>query len=427
VILLEASGITNEPKVMGRFRLIEDHPGTFDHTSLKDLADRPASVDTKMGIEIRGRSSQSRPKKAYSIELRDDAGASRAIGLLGMPKESDWVLYACTYDRSCLRNALAYTLAREMNGGWHPRFQFVEVYLNGQYNGLYNLVERIKRDKSRVDLPEPAESKALGDVSGGYIVRIEFNGKEPKAQRTFKPAGADREYVYSFPRYTDIKADHRDYLNKFLSDLETMMRGASFADAATGYPKWLEVGSWVDHTLMREFARDIDAYRLSTYLFKRADADGGKFHAGPVWDFDRTFGNATYYDADKTEGWSTEDARRANTAMPLGKYEYPPPWWTKLLRHGPFREKMGCRWKSLRESGERPFATDKINAKLDAWVTHVTAAQKRDDARWKNIGSMIDTTIPPRGATWAEEVAFLKRWVRDRAAWLDRTISPLCK
>lgn len=85
-----------------------------------------------------------------------------------MPSDPDWVLYACYVDKTCLRNAVAYTVGQNL-GRWNPRFRFVEVILNGDYVGLYNVVEKIKLDKNRLPLPAPAADAASGDLSGAYV------------------------------------------------------------------------------------------------------------------------------------------------------------------------------------------------------------------------------------------------------------------
>src|SRR5262245_1657702 len=222
VILLEATGlvgdggIVDEPKVPGRFRLIAEHDEKWK--TAEDVARLPVAIDTRMGIEHRGNSSVTFSKKSFSIELRDGVDMAVQLPVLGMPREADWVLYACYLDRTCLRTALAYTLARQMGAGWQPRFQFVEVFLNGSYIGLYNIVERIKRDRYRLDVPEPAATSAAGDLTGGYIVRLEADGKG--GGRDFQPAGADRPWTYDLPRHDLITAEQKTYLSNFIGRFE---------------------------------------------------------------------------------------------------------------------------------------------------------------------------------------------------------------
>ena len=215
-----------------------------------------------------------------------------------------------------------------------------------------------------------------------------------------------------------ITPDQKAYLSDYLARFIAMMSGPDFASAERGYPKWLHVDSWVDHALVRELARDIDSYRLSTYLYKDADPDGGKFHAGPVWDFDRGFGNAGYYDAANPEGWSWLDGKR-----PTKLLENPPPFWKRLLESPDFRAQMACRWVQLRRG---PWKTVAMTAHVNEWLTLTGRAVARDQARWKTINAPLDNASPPRGSSYDAEVAWFLSWLGRRALWLDATLEPLC-
>lgn len=103
--------------------------------------DDATDYEGNIGIELRGQSSQSFPKLGYGVELRTPAGADTSVSLLGMPAEADWVFSAPYSDKSMMRNAISYELGRKM-GGWQPRFKYYEAYLNGNYIGVYMLIEK---------------------------------------------------------------------------------------------------------------------------------------------------------------------------------------------------------------------------------------------------------------------------------------------
>ena len=155
--------IPRDSKVDGRMKVIEDHDGT-----LTGIESRPAKHDVRIGIEIRGQSSFNYDQKPYGFEIRDEMGNGLAIPLLGMPQEPDFILHSCYADKTCMRNALTYALGRELGEAtnrWTPRTRWVEVYVDGQYKGLYLLVERIKRDRARVQMPPPAADMSMGDIT----------------------------------------------------------------------------------------------------------------------------------------------------------------------------------------------------------------------------------------------------------------------
>src|SRR5687768_1195380 len=170
VFMIDVGGteITQRTRTRGTLRVIEDHDGT-----LKDLATRPVSTESAIAIEMRGATSVVLPKKSYDIELQNDRGGDRKLPLAGLPADSDWALHGCGNDNTCLRNALAYAVGREF-GRYAPRTRFIELFLDGRYLGVYLLVERVRRDDHRVDLPKPADDASRGDLTGGYIFKLDL-------------------------------------------------------------------------------------------------------------------------------------------------------------------------------------------------------------------------------------------------------------
>jgi hypothetical protein len=131
-------------KVTGSLRIIHNGPGMLNH-----LGDEANVHHGAVGIERRGHSSQDQPKRPYSIELRERTGRGpQRIALLGMPAESDWVLDAVYLDKSAVRNAFSYELARRM-GHYAPRTRHVDLVLDGEHQGVYVLTEKIKRGTER--------------------------------------------------------------------------------------------------------------------------------------------------------------------------------------------------------------------------------------------------------------------------------------
>ena len=117
-----------------------------------------------------GSSSQQFPKKPYGIELRDSSGENSVNApLLGMPSESDWVLNATYNDKTLIREALTYDLNRQISSVYTPRYRYCEVVLNGSYNGLYILFEKIKRDKKPHRHRQPQKNRRRGRRPDGRL------------------------------------------------------------------------------------------------------------------------------------------------------------------------------------------------------------------------------------------------------------------
>lgn len=312
VLLIDVGGksIPNNAKIPGRVRIIENHDGT-----LKDLANRTSALDSPIGIGVRGNTSSRHPMKSYNLELRDAAGMDRAAPVLGMPAESDWVLYAAYFDKSRLRNAFTYALAREIGRGYNVRSRFAEVFLDGKYNGLYLVVEKIKRDKNRVNMPAPAPDAAAGDLSGGYVFRHEA-GAEYKTTAEKWRSAAGPYYIYHEPQAEEITSAQKTYLHNYVDRFQTMFAGADWADPAKGYRSWIDLPTWVDYALITELSYNVDGYRKSVYFVKKPEAAGGQLLIGPVWDFDFAYG--------LVENTSTSGLQSARAGIL--------PYWTRIWK-----------------------------------------------------------------------------------------------
>jgi hypothetical protein len=424
VLWIEVGGktIPLRQKISGRIKIIEDHDGT-----LKGLGSRPVALQAPIGIGVRGSSSAYFPKKSYSLELRDDAGNDKSFPVLGMPAESDWVLHSCYADKTCMRNALAYAIGSEL-GRYSPRTRYVEVFLDGRYNGMYLLVEKIKRDKYRVPLPKPAADAASGDLTGGYIIKIESGGDGTPSDavpRDWVSRESPRVYTYHYPRYNRITSAQKAYIQDHMRKFEQMMKGSAWADPAQGYRTWLEVPSWVDVALVQELANNVDAYHKSVFIQKQPKAAGNKLVLGPLWDFDIAFGNADFRQAHRTDTWA-HDMNRFGTAPtpynPPGSVTRVPFWWEKMWKHPAFQRDLKCRWRELRKG---PLSRESIEAKLSFFGKELALAQPRDQALWKTIG--VKTTFNYYvGKTYADDVRYLRDWIGKRLAWIDANLPGSC-
>lgn len=150
IIIINTNGqaILDDPKITADMGIIYNGIGVRNNTT-----DPMNHYNGKIGIETRGQSSQMFPMKSYGIELRDIGGNSQDKTLFGLPKESDWILYAPYTDKTLMRNFLAYTMSREM-GHWAANCRYVEVVVNGDYRGVYVFMEKIKRGSGRVNIPK---------------------------------------------------------------------------------------------------------------------------------------------------------------------------------------------------------------------------------------------------------------------------------
>jgi len=414
IIVINTSGqlIVDEPKITASMGIIDNDPG------MRNMVTDPFNnYDGKIGIEVRGSSSQSFPKKQYGLELRNNLGEGINAPLLGMPAEEDWVLFAPYNDKSLMRDALAYKLGRDL--GWYaPRTRFCEVVLNGSYQGIYVLVEKIKRDKNRVDVNKISPDEISGDdLTGGYIIKIDKESGSGNGgwTSTFLPPNRSSTqtifFQYDHPKAADIAAQQKNYIRSFMANFEGNLSGTNFNNPVTGYSRYIDVSSFIDFYIANEVGKNVDGYRLSTYLYKQKDSDGGKLHMGPIWDFNLGFGNADYCTKGNPEGWVTN----FNTICPQDFWLIPF-WWNRLNQDGVYRSKMAARWAELRAD---KFQTNRITEYIDSVYMVLNAeSQQRNFQRWPVLGQYVWPNYFV-GSSFLEEVNWLKSWVTNRLNWMD--------
>lgn len=414
IVVIETHGeeIPDDPKITADMGIIFNGTGARNR-----LSDPFNHYDGKIGIEIRGQSSQMFPMKSYSIELRNASGDDVERPLFGFPKESDWVLYAPYTDKTLMRNVLAYQMSRDL-GHWAARCIYVEVILNGEYRGVYVFMERIKRDAGRVNIPKLSASHSAGDeVTGGYIFSLD---KEPNGWFSkFQPNGASqegyRQFSYVEPKPDDITGPQKAYLESYVDSFEAALAGPQFQDPATGVRRYADLSTFIDYFIVNEVSRNVDGYRLSTYLHKSRNSIDRHIKMGPVWDYDLAFRNADYCRGDNTRGWSYE----FNEVCPGDPAGLIPFWWDRLMEDTAYVADLRCRWKSTRQG---PVSTATLYGRIDSIASWLDEARQRHFERWPVLGQYVWPNPQPIPGSYPDEIRELKSWLGFRLEWIDANL-----
>jgi hypothetical protein len=418
VINTNGAAIPDEPKIKATMGIIDNGVGVRNN-----LADPFNNFSGAIGIEVRGSSSQSFPKKQYGIEIWDDMNNGINASLLGMPAEEDWVLFAPYNDKSLMRDVLAYKLGRDL-GRYASRTRYCELVLNGQYMGIYVLMEKVKRNNNRVDIAKLNPDEVSGDnVTGGYIIKIdkETGSGNGGWSSSFTPPGRSGNqqiyFQYDYPSAANLGTEQRNYIKQYVSNFETSLNSSTFSDPVNGYVKYIDVESFIDFFIMNEVSKNVDGYRLSTFLHKKKDSDGGKLHMGPIWDFNLGFGNANYCTQGNPEGWVTNFNSVCSQDFWLIPF-----WWSKLYSDGAYRNKLAARWIELRSG---PLETSKVLTYIDSVASVLNAeSQQRNFQRWPVLNEYVWPNYYV-GPTFAAEVSWLKNWMSTRFNWLDANMPRL--
>ena len=402
--------IVDDPRIVCDMGIIDNGFGVMN-----SISDPFNDYNGKISIEYRGSSSQSFPKKPYALETQDSVGNNNNVSLLGMPVENDWILYAPYSDKSLMRNFLTFDLGRKM-GNYSPRTVYCELVINGDYKGVYVLMEKIKRDNDRVDIAKLDFDDVAGDsLTGGYIIKIDkYTGTGGVDWLSDFPdlAGGPMEIQYHYPEASVMQPQQKDYIEHFMDSFEYALAGPNFTDSLIGYSKYIDVNSFIDLYIINELSKNIDGYRLSTYMYKDRDDNGGKLTMGPFWDYNLAFGNADYCSGGITSGWEVNGGCGGDN----------PFWFERLLDDTTYQNKLKCRWEYLRE---RNFHQDSIFNFIDSIELYLNDAQQRNFQRWPTLGTYVWPNYYV-GNTYQDELQFFRTWISDRLTWIDGNILGNC-
>ena len=386
--------IPDEPKILGTMKIIQRPNGARNFLTDANN-DEYLDYSGTIGIETRGSSSQALPKKPYGFDtLEDDGLEDKGVKLLGMPKEDDWILNSFAFDDSMMRDYISYEMTRQM-GQYAANLKYCEVVLNGDYIGLYALSEKIKRDGDRVNIAKLSDDEnSLPELSGGYLMQTDRVSEEDPAAWYSNNA----VYIHEKPNSNDITQTQSSYIEGVFRSLDN---NSNNSNITTGYPSIIDIPSFVDYILMAEITSNVDAYALSTYYHKDR---GGKLRAGPVWDYNLTFGNDLfdffdfYFDRSFTDVWQFQ---YSNT----GSF-----FWGSLFYDSTFQCYLSKRFNDLTKEGQ-PLNYNYISNLIDATIVLISEATIRENNRWQTIED------------FSGEIANMKVWIQERITWMRNNLS----
>ena len=395
--------IPDEPKVLATMQLIYRPDGTRNY--LTDITnDTFLNYNGRIGIELRGSSSQVLEKKPYGFTtLMEDDESNNNVNLLGMPSENDWVLNSLAYDPSMVRDYLSYTLSSNM-GNYAPRVKYIEVIVNDDYKGVYILTEKIKRDSDRVNLTKIADfDNTAPEVTGGYIVKADkINGDDEVAWTMPNSGGWETNFLHHYPKTEDITGQQADYIENIFYDLATQTNPAN-TSISDGYPSIIDIPSFVDYMIMAEFASNPDAYQFSTFFHKDR---AGKLRAGPIWDYNLSFGNDLFvfgFDRSFYDIWQFEFE---NTGAKF---------WKDLFQEDSFNCYIAKRWLELTAINQ-PLNFVTISNLIDEYFNLLAESQERELQRWPPEDGW------PTVADQEENIIEMKVWIENRIDWMNNNI-----
>ena len=436
IIDTEGETIQNEPKIPAVLRMY------LEKVQIKS---------STIGIEYRGSTSfRLSDKKSFGLETWDIRGEDSTVSFFDFPEEEDWILNGhivnlengTIVDKTLMYHYFGYELFRNM-GRYASRCKFVELQINDEYQGVYVFMEKLKRDGDRIDVKKlkPGDTDSLS-ITGGYILKIDKTaGSDLKLDEPleyfednweddaryqadfsfrshydingevlpFEPYGApyhasqylETYFIYEYPDADDITEIQKEYIQDYIYHFETALLTDDFNSDSRTYPDYIDINSFVDFFIINEICRNVDGYRLSTYMYKDR---GEKLKMGPIWDL-----NIGYDTGDRIpwDDWVINYNKYVNQdpwMMPF--------WWPRLMQDPQFRTALKNRWNELRLN---QLSENALLTMVDETAHYLkeNGAIERNFKRW-NLTPAVD---------YDEAIESFKGFLIARSQWMDETIS----
>jgi hypothetical protein len=394
---------------------VDDDKFTYTHGSVS-LDPRGSGVpafDQSSRFRVRGNSTAwTLVKLSFKIKLDQKAR------LLPSSSSKNWALLANFYDRSLLRNQVAFEASRRLEMAWTPTTVSVELWQNGSYAGVYQLAETAESGSDRLDIDTDGDDSAASKAAnGGYLLEADHWADTDPHFTTGKGAQVflkepEFEGVDSAPYVAGVKT--------YLDEFETALYSSGFADPTTGYRKYVDVDSFVNWYLLNELMKNLDSgYDASCWMYRDKD---GKLSMGPAWDFDQSSGSRHGAGLGDPTGWFL---RKKPQQAPVSGSMFSGAdghWLNRMFQDPWFVGRVQQRWGQVR--------TD-LQSLPDYLETEAAALAP---AATRNF---TDLTGPPGHeirlpvgwtfleedgiffSSWSRTVQHVDYWLSDRLAWMD--------
>ena len=309
--------------------------------------------------------------------------------ILGLPEDKKWVLLAEKSDKSMIRNKIARYMGKNSRLEYTPSAEYAELFINDDYQGTYLIGQKVEESKNRVN---------IGD--DGYLIEIDTdaNDRIDPDDVIFKPiiwssVHVDGVFNIKEPNL-DYESDEYNYIVNYVNQFESILFSQDFRDPLSGYQSFIDIDSLIDWFIINEIAKTVDARWYSSIYFTLIPGEKIKF--GPIWDFDLSYGNLNYSDAQFENGFYVKQNN----------------WIDRMYDDPSFVEKVKSRYS---------FYFDKLNEfkkEIDDISNYINKSQKANYQRWATLGVYVWPN-PVWNLTYSEEVDRLKGWIDNRMNWLN--------
>ena len=361
-------------------------------------------------IKGRGNASWSFPKKPYRLKLNKKAN------LLDMPsKEKNWTLINNYGDKTLMRNLLAFDLSNRLEMVYTPAGKPVDVFLNGEYKGTYQLCDKIEVASDRVLVEKmPSTTTSLPDLSGGYLLEMDAYANREiswfESQRNRIPV------TIKYPKDDEITSVQLNYIARYFNQMETAVYSTNYTNPSTGFRKYLDTESFLRHFLVGEISGNTDTY-WSVYMYKfrntANDPTKDKFYFGPVWDYDIAYENdSRTYPINQNPEWIYKST--GSTAHGVRD------WVNRIFNDPQMMTDLKKMYAVYRD--RNLLSADILTGVADQYAAEINQSQQLNFTRWNILNQRVHMNFRALGSYQAE-VNAMKTFIRDRVVWMDKKLN----
>ena len=395
---------TGEEYLTANCRIV-DHQDTYNTPQ-----DEP-DVSAYIQIRVRGNTSRWFDKHSFAVKTVDAGGNYLDIPIMGMEENHEWALHGPFLDKTLMRNYLAMNISGSLMD-YAPDVRFCEVIVNGEYQGVYVIMETVSRGKGRIDIQKPNKVRNVT----GYIIGLENddNDKFSAMDNYSKYTSILRKTSYFdivYPGERNLTPELKDFIERDVSKFEKALYSYDYDSYRYGFPANVDVDEFVDYFILMEVFLQRDMGNLSTYFYK--DVNG--LFKPCVWDFNNDLDNAA-------RGKQDDFYIRQFVSVQA-------PWFLMMIKEETYIDRIIRRYRELRTT---TLSEDYLDTYIDDTIAYLDTAVDRNYAVW---GYSFDSAnldwrnkLAPderNPGSYEEAVQQMKDTLFGRLDWLDENIEVL--
>ncbi len=365
--------------------------------------DESGYVTSYDSVSIRGRgnSTWGLSKKPYKIKFLNK---EKFLGK-GFAKCKKWTLLANAGDKTMIRNALTSCLGEFTSLAFNPAAKFVDLVLNDQYQGTYQISDQVDVRPHRVNITEqdyPVNDST--DISGGYLLEVDGF----KDGNYFVTSRYQAPIRIHYPDDEEINTQQSRYIKEHVKKFETALASADFGDPQTGYRAYVDTVSLIDWYLCTEISANIDGF-FSTYFYKEQGDD--RLFWGPLWDYDIAYNN-------DQRVWSEQGLSSSVNAMMADiAYSGSKKWVNRMWDDPWFQKTVYSRYRQLLDKG----LVDYMQSKIDSLSALLGQSQELNYEKWGISRKMYHEMV--LYSSYDQYVSDLRTFVTEHCAYLEQAFA----